>query len=56
MSAKSLSLVFVTCFAFIMLVNGNAIIDANVENDIIVCPEGANGGCKTWPSNKVLKA
>lgn len=45
MSTKSLSVVFVTCFAFVIVVNGNA-IDAMVENDIIVCPEGANGGRK----------
>lgn len=49
MSTKSLNLVLVTYFAFILMANGSP-IDGNliVENDVIVVPEGASNGCKTF--------
>ena len=50
MSTKSLSLVFLTCFAIFVLVKGNA-IDI-MEEDIVICPEGANGNRKTSNNDK----
>lgn len=49
MSTKSINVALVTCFAFIMMANASP-IDGNliVENDVIVVPEGASNGCKTF--------
>lgn len=46
MSRVSFNLVFVAVCALILLANGSP-IDSQLENEIIVCPEGATNGGKS---------